>query len=75
MKAITYGRKKKSVILDKGGRNNGRIDNISKKRSILMGKCFNCDKFGQMKRDSMDMKGIGKDDEDAVFAVGGSRLS
>ncbi|CAI5714033.1 unnamed protein product [Peronospora farinosa] len=75
LKATTHGIKSKNARFDKSGRNNGRKDNISRKRSGFKGKCFNCDKFGHMKRDCPDFKGPGKNEEDAVFASGESRSS
>ena len=65
----------KSARFYTGGRNNGRKDYVSRKRSVFKKKCFNCDKFGHMKRGCPDMKGREKDDEDAVFAAGEIRSS
>ena len=72
LKATTYKGKPKNTWFDKDGRNNGRKDNISRKRSGFNGKCSNHDKLGHHKRDCPDMKGPGKDDEDAVFTAGES---
>ncbi|CAI5737498.1 unnamed protein product [Peronospora farinosa] len=60
-KDTTHGVKLKNARFDKGGRNIGRKDNVSKKRSGFKGRCFKCDKFGHMKRDCPDMKMPGKD--------------
>ncbi|CAI5730571.1 unnamed protein product [Peronospora farinosa] len=60
LKATTHGIKSKNARFDKSERNNGRKDNISRKQSGFKGKCFNCDKFGHMKRDCPDFKGLAK---------------
>ncbi|RMX65777.1 hypothetical protein DD238_004373 [Peronospora effusa] len=75
LKDTTHGVKSKIVRIDKCERNNGRKENVSRKQSGFKGICFNCDKFGHMKRDCSDMKGPSKDEEDAVFAAGESRSS
>ncbi|CAI5711696.1 unnamed protein product [Peronospora farinosa] len=59
LKAITHGVKPKN----------------ERKRSGLKGKCFNCAKFGHIKRDCSGMKWPGENDEDAVFVAGESRSS
>ncbi|RMX68275.1 hypothetical protein DD238_006000 [Peronospora effusa] len=75
LKATTHGVKLKNASFDKGGRNNGRKNNVSRKRSEFKGKCFNCDKFGHMKRDCPDITWFGIYDEDAVFVAGKGRSS
>ncbi|RMX62698.1 hypothetical protein DD238_008524 [Peronospora effusa] len=60
LKATTHRVKSKFARFDKGGRNNGRKENVSRKRSGFKGKYYNCDKFGHMSGTAHTLRSLAK---------------
>ncbi|KAG6611012.1 Integrase, catalytic core protein [Phytophthora cinnamomi] len=68
LKATSFGGTGKNRRFDKVGKGLDRKCNGGRKIDRFKGKCFNCDKFGHLKRDSPEQVN-GDTNEDSVFAV------
>ncbi|KAG6595749.1 Integrase, catalytic core protein [Phytophthora cinnamomi] len=72
LKPISFGGKGKNQMFNKVGKGFDRKSNGGRKLGRFKGKCFNCDKFGHMKRDCPEQVN-GDTNEDSGFAVGEDR--